>query len=245
MTHCKNSGIASSLATLFFPPLCLACDNIIREEEGSRPFCPSCYSKITPCMDPLCSVCGMPLAGSGDEYRICGKCLLRPPFFSRARTLGKYDGPLLEAIHLFKYQKNVTAGERLGRMMARWSLDCLDLSAYERIIPVPLHPSKLRNRGFNQSLVLARQIARTGSIPLDVTTLVKDSDGIAQVGLGEEERKKNVRNRFSVCNRKGLSGKRFLLVDDVYTTGSTVDECARVLLMNGAKEVGVAALARA
>lgn len=245
MIHCKNSGIASSLAALLFPPLCLTCDNLIRKEDSSRPFCPSCYNKITRSVDPLCSVCGVPLVGPGDEHRTCGECLLRPPSFSQARTLGSYDGPLLEAIHLFKYQKNVTAGERLGRMMARWSLDCLDLPAYDRVIPVPLHPSKLRKRGFNQSLILARQIAGTGPIPLDVTTLVKGSDSIPQVGLGKEERKKNVRNRFSVRNGKGLSGNRFLLVDDVYTTGSTVDECARILLKNGAREVSVAALARA
>lgn len=196
---------------------------------------------------PICSICGKSLEGGfrEDTQRLCVDCLLRPPFFSRARSMGKYEGPLLEALHLFKYRKNITAGERLAKMMSRWALDLPDLHDFDLVVPVPLHPAKLRKRGFNQSLILARRISQTCSIPLDATILVKVSDGDPQVELGRKERKANVRNRFTLAKGKSASGLKILLIDDVYTTGSTVGECARILLKGGAREAAVLTLARA
>ncbi|MDD5476101.1 MAG: ComF family protein [Syntrophales bacterium] len=159
--------------------------------------------------------------------------------------MGVFKGPLLEAIHLFKFQGNMPAGERLGKMMALWVNDCLTLPNYDAILPVPLHASKLRQRGFNQSLVLARQIAKVSSINVNALTLKKVVQGAPQVGLGREERRENVRGTFAVKDSEDLGGMKILLVDDVYTTGSTVRECAVALMKEGASEVDVLTLARA
>jgi len=167
------------------------------------------------------------------------------PPFSMARALGKYEGALLDTIHLFKYHGKISAGEALGRMMAKTSYDFLVIGDYSLIIPVPLHPKRLRERGFNQSLILARQISKIFSIPLDFITLRRKIRTEAQVNLSRQKRVANVRGAFEVTARNGIEGKKILLIDDVYTTGSTVKECSEILMKNGAEEVAVLTLARA
>jgi len=112
------------------------------------------------------------------------------------------------------------------------------------MIPVPLHPKRLRWRGFNQSVILAREVGRQWDVPVDPFVLLRSRETSLQTELAEEERRKNVRGAFSVDPEKPIRGKSFLLVDDVYTSGATVDECSRALLRAGAKEVYVLTLAR-
>lgn len=162
-----------------------------------------------------------------------------------ARALGKYEETLLDVIHLFKYHEKISVGEALGRMMAKTSYDSLAIGDYSLIIPVPLHPKRLRERGFNQSLILARQISKMFSIPLDFITLRRKIRTEAQVNLSRQKRAANVRGAFEVTDRNGIEGKKILLIDDVYTTGSTAKECSEILMKNGAEEVAVLALARA
>ncbi|MCK9229389.1 MAG: ComF family protein [Syntrophales bacterium] len=209
------------------------------------PFCGSCFRRITLTGEPLCPLCGTPFAGTDHTSRLCGECIRKPPPYSRARTIGAFNGPLLEAIHLFKYRNHLPAGERLGSLMARWSYDTLSIADYDRIIPVPLHAAKLKERGFNQSLVLARRIARFSAVPVDALSLQKIAPGHPQVGLGRDRRRENVRGTFALRGGTELEGLKVLLVDDVYTTGSTVRECTHVLMKSGVREVAVLALARA
>ena len=162
-----------------------------------------------------------------------------------ARAMGKYEETLLEIIHLFKYHGKVSVGEALGRIMAKTRYDSLAIETYSLIIPVPLHPKKLRERGFNQSLVLAKQISKMFSISLDFITLRRVLHTESQVNLSRQERVANVRRAFAVTDRNGIEGKKILLIDDVYTTGSTVKECSEILMKNGAEEVAVLTLARA
>ncbi|HET56969.1 MAG TPA: ComF family protein [Deltaproteobacteria bacterium] len=240
----KKTSILPALATLCFPPLCIACGALL-EEEREEPFCPACLSRINRAEGSFCLICGKPLeAPSSDSGHVCGDCILHPPPFSRVRTLGIYEGPLLEAIHSFKYRKNIAAGERLGNMMARRNYDLLNPADYDVVVPVPLHPEKLRKRGFNQALVLAGKIARRFDRPINFTSLKKIAQGPPQVGLGRKRRERNIRGTFAVADESRLQKTRVLLVDDVYTTGSTVRECARVLKQSGAVDVAVVALAR-
>lgn len=167
------------------------------------------------------------------------------PLFTAARAMGVYDAALLDAIHLFKYNGKVTIGRELGNMMADYDYRSFDIGDYALLVPVPLHPRRLRKRGFNQALILARQIARRFSLPLDFTTLQRKVDTGPQVALGKSERGTNVRGAFEAVRSDTLEDRKVLLVDDVYTTGSTVGECAGALLAGGAGEVAVLTVARA
>ena len=129
--------------------------------------------------------------------------------------------------------------------MARGCEEFLVACKAEAIIPVPLHPRRLRWRGFNQSVLLARQISRAYNIPVDCFTLFRKIDTPPQTQLPEEDRRKNMRRAFALAEESAMSGKRVLLVDDVYTSGATVNECSRVLKRGGAREVFVLTLARA
>jgi len=237
-------GILRSLADVVFPPRCMACSGLLDEPEG-RPFCPACASRIRYIASPLCPCCGTPLHGEEGTDHLCGDCLRARPLFSAARAVARYEGVLLDAIHSFKYRGRITDGEILGRMMAGRGYPLFDISAYTLIVPVPLHRRRLRERGFNQAVILAREIAGRLSLPLDVRSLRRRVYTEPQVGLGKGHRTANVRGAFGVVDGEGVEGQRILLVDDVYTTGSTARECAEILMKSGAAEVAVLTLARA
>ncbi len=151
----------------------------------------------------------------------------------------------MDAVHRFKYGRKISVGTALGRMMAQRTYSALTIEDFSMVIPVPLHVKRLRERGFNQSGILAREIARTCSIPLDCASLERKVDTKPQTALKKTERAKNIRGAFAVTNPDNVEGKKILLIDDVFTTGSTLRECARVLIRNGAKEVAALTLARA
>ena len=167
------------------------------------------------------------------------------PPFTIARSLARYEKTLLDAIHHFKYNKKIEIGESLGKMMTQYNYDSLDITDHSLLMPVPLHILRLKKRGFNQALILAKHIARKFSLPVDFTTLIRHVDTKPQVNLGKSERRRNIKGAFTVSQEEKIRGEKILLVDDVYTTGSTVRECSRVLIEKGAKKVSVLTLARA
>jgi ComF family protein len=236
--------MVSGLADILFPPRCITCE--VSPEEGEQaPFCSECLAKVRFIRPPLCTCCGLQFTGTGGVNRLCGNCISKKPFFSTARALGIYDTILLETIHLFKYSGKILIGELMGTVMAEYRYDSLSIPEFSLIIPVPLHPKKLRDRGFNQSLVLGKQISKKFSIPLDFGVLKRRIDTKPQVNLGKSERVKNVKGAFMVKEKERIEGEKVLLVDDVYTTGSTVNECARMLREAKASDVAVLTLARA
>lgn len=243
MMTCEAKEVALGLADVLFPAQCAACGAVLI--DGVDPFCVGCLSAIRLITPPLCPSCGVPFPITEGEDHLCEECILSPPPFSAARALGVYEEPLLDAIHLFKYQGKVAVGRALGRRMARASYESLEIADFSLIIPVPLHPKRLRERGFNQSLILARQVSKRFAIPLDFLTLRRTVHTEAQVTLSGKQRRANVRGAFAVADPVRIQGAKVVLIDDVYTTGSTVAECARVLLKSGAKEVAVLTLARA
>lgn len=187
----------------------------------------------------------MPLPPDTPESSLCLRCSFSPPPFETCRSVGRYESVLLETIHILKYRREIRAGAVLGNLLSSCIGNYLPLPYYNRIIPVPLHKKRLRKRGFNQSLLLARALARDFSLPLDFQSLQRRIHTDPQIGLGRKEREANVLNVFEVVRKDEIANSRILLVDDVYTTGSTVRECTRVLLESGAQSVGVATLARA
>ena len=173
------------------------------------------------------------------------------PYFTRARAWAVYPReeashhPLRRVVQKFKYGRRVSLGKPLGRLLAEGCKGFLESCSADIIVPVPLHPKRLRWRGFNQSVLLARQLSRTYHIPLDPFVIYRSKETPPQTQLTEAERRKNVRGVFALNPQKAIDGKRVLLVDDVYTSGATVNECSGCLKRGGAKEVYVLTLARA
>jgi len=221
----------------------MACGTVLREKNKS--FCPDCFSQIEFIRSPLCSLCGQPFSEPGESDHMCGICLLAAPPFAVARALGQYERVLMDVIHRFKYGGKMSLGERLGEFMADCSYPSLAIADYSLIMPVPLHPRRLRQRGFNQAMILAREIARRFSLGLDFLSLRRVVFTEPQVGLGKDMREQNIRGAFHVADAGRIKGENIILVDDVYTTGSTVKECARILMKSKAEKVAVLTLARA
>lgn len=231
------------LADLIFPPRCTGCEKLIDAAEDAS-FCDRCLSRIRFITSPICPCCGIPLVAGEDDH-LCADCLVARPPYETARAVARYESVMLEAIHSFKYAGKTAAGEALGKMMAAYEYPGFCITDYSLIIPVPLHPRRLRERGFNQAVILAREVAKRFPIELDFLTLKRKALTETQVSLGRQQRRENVRGAFGVDRRQKIERQRILLVDDVYTTGSTVRECAQVLKQNGAAEVAVLTLAMA
>jgi ComF family protein len=199
----------------------------------------------------LCRVCGRPFFDATGDDHLCGACLTRSPYYFSARAWACYprdqtDGhPLRQVVQKFKYGRKVSLGRPLGRLMTAGLAEFLNDCEVDVIVAVPLHPKRLRWRGFNQSVLLAREVSRAYGVPLDLSLLTREKETQPQTQLSEDERRSNVRGAFSVHGKEAINGKKILLVDDVYTSGATVNECSRVLMKARAQEVHVITLARA
>jgi ComF family protein len=237
------------LVDWLYPPRCRACSGTIYGRDAEY-FCSDCWPRIQLVAHPLCNLCGRPFPDAHGDDHHCAGCLTRTPYFVRARAWACYpreeipDHPLRQVLQKFKYGRKVSLGKPLGRLMAHGCQEFFEASPIDLIVPVPLHPKRLRWRGFNQSLLLARQVSRMYEMRVDPFLLYRSRETPPQTQLTEEERRKNVRGAFAIDTGKLLKGKSVLLVDDVYTSGATVNECSRVLVRGGAKTVHVLTLAR-
>jgi ComF family protein len=171
--------------------------------------------------------------------------MIRKKYFTIARALGAFEGSLQAAIHRWKYEGKTHLTSFFSDWMAEglnryWELNSLDF-----LIPVPLHPRRLRERGFNQAHLLVKELSRRTDIPYLKTILRKKKPTLPQVNLSGVERERGLRGAFHVVEKEELLGKSVLLVDDVYTTGATVNECSKVLVRGGAERVDVLTLAHA
>lgn len=188
---------------------------------------------------------------SGEDH-VCGECLTSPKTFSIARAAGVYTKDLIEVIHCYKYKKKIQLARPLGKLLflafiRYWSKQKIDIVA-----PIPLHIKKFRQRGFNQAYLLIRNWFRMAmnlkidlsNMQIDRNLLVRSCWTEPQVGLSRIKRIENIKNAFSITDCDKVFKKKILLVDDVYTTGTTVNECAKVLMKNGAKQVDILTLAR-
>jgi len=171
--------------------------------------------------------------------------LRKRPFYDAAAAPFLYEGSLMRAIHLFKYEAKSSLAGSLGSMLAEFAGTWSKPGHSFLIVPVPLHSKRLRERGFNQSLLLARHVAEHLGAQIDFLSLRRVRYTTPQTGLGKKERRKNVRKAFQVLEPAVFKGKTVLLVDDVATTGNTLDECARVLKRSGCEKVYCLTLARA
>jgi ComF family protein len=230
-----NYGLA--LRTLLFPGHCRLCGSTIR---GEPELCPSCRQDL-PWLDTACRQCAHPLHAS-HAHSLCGHCQKQPPAFDRTTALFHYRPPIDHLIKRFKFAEELQAGSLLsGLLAARLAERDGDLPGL--ILPVPLHPARLRSRGFNQATEIARHVGRKLQIPIDYRLCRRKRNTQAQSLLSPTARRLNLRNAFAVHRPPGTL--HVAIVDDVMTTGHTCNELARALKQAGAVRVEVWVIARA
>jgi ComF family protein len=230
---------AFSILEFFLPRLCLFCGTAVGE-KAEVAVCPECEAQIEWVESPLCTCCGAVFASRDGADRVCGDCTADPPPFSRARAAAIYDGPAALSIKRFKFTRQMAYLPVMQHWLQRPL--CLELVAdADLLVPVPLHLKRLKQRGFNQALFLARGFPQ---VPLGREAVVRLRHTVPQVELKPKERRDNVKGAFAVPDPALVKDKNVLLLDDVYTTGATVRECAKVLRRAGARRVEVLTVAR-
>lgn len=244
--------IAESLFATLFPADCRIC-GLPLSNISRLPVCRNCLSSIRPIPGTVCERCGeailTPFAvpGAGEVLR-CGLCRRAAPKFARAVAYGSYEGALRDLIHLLKYDRVLTVAPVLGKMlvaaMARLNFGPDPIL----VVPVPLYSSKGRERGFNQSDLIVRAALKMqpneGRFEPGFRILKRSRATRSQIGLTRHQRRENLRGAFVVPRPESVAGREVLVVDDVFTTGTTASECTRVLLRAGASKVWVATVAR-
>lgn len=243
----ESVSIVRIMLDFILPPSCLLCH--ANTTRASLPWsCPDCWQKIQYITFPLCSQCGQPLAappeGIASVAHRCGTCILTPPSYTWARAVGLYQGALRELIHAMKYHGIYGLVRPLGELLVQRFAAYWESAPPDLLVPVPLHRSKLRSREFDQALALARQLSQGTGVPMRPDLLIRKRATLSQVGLSAQERRRNIRAAFEVRQPQVCTGKTLLLIDDVYTTGATVQECAACLRHAGAARVDVYTLAR-
>jgi ComF family protein len=246
----KKMNLFSKLIDLIYPPRCPICRAFLWNanleiQNNTFSLCQSCFSEFREIASPLCPVCSRPFVTDMGEDHLCENCLRKMPFYEAIRAPYVYEGTLMKAIHQFKYGAKGLLADSLGPLLAQFAKSLLEESDDYLTMPVPLHAKRLRERGFNQSLLLARHVARHLHTKLDFLCLKRVRYTQPQTGLKKEERRKNVRRAFQLENPEAVEGETILLIDDVATTGNTLNECARVLKRAGCKKVFCLVLARA
>lgn len=228
-----------SLADLLVPPACIACRKPLATDQD---ICAQCWREIHFIRPPLCDVLGIPLPFDPGGTVVSARAEAEPPDYDRARAVAEHGGTMRGLIAAFKYGDRLEPRQVFGRWMQVAGRDLLD--ATDLIIPVPMHRLRLWQRQYNQSAILAKEIGRLEKLPVRYSLLVRHKRTPQQVTLSPSDRLRNPRGAFQVPNRhrRKIAGKRVLLIDDVLTTGATVNACARCLKDAGASGVDVLTL---
>ena len=223
------------------PPLCPSCRDPLGDGIG---LCATCWSKLSLIEPPFCARLGIPFTYDPGPGLLSMEAIANPPAYDRARAAVRYDDVARALVHGFKYGDRLDLAPLMGRWMERAGRELLD--GADALLPVPLHWRRLWARRFNQSAALAAAISELSRVPVLPATLKRVRATAQQVGLSKSERADNVQGAFRVPNeaKTEVAGRRLVLVDDVLTSGATVDTCARALLRAGAAHVDVLVFAR-
>lgn len=235
------AAAAGGVADMLYPPVCLGCGMLTDRHGG---VCATCWTSLSFVEKPYCPILGTPFSHDMGEAIVSPDAIVDPPHFDRARAAVLYDGIAQSLVHALKYRDRTD----LARTMAAWMLRASEghVERCDAIVAIPLHRWRLVRRKFNQSAELARSLAALSGRPFLPASLVRHRPTRQQVGLGARQRQENVRGAFSISEsgKAALFGRRVVLVDDVYTTGATVNAAARVLRAAGATDVTVLTFAR-
>ena len=234
----------SVIVDLCLPRSCAGCRQIDTRPQSS--WCLGCWEKVPWVISPLCPRCGRPFTDSPDSPdHLCGECIEPIFHFDTARSAVLHEGIIRTRIHQFKFGGQIEWAPSLVELLeiayAGWGLPDPDL-----IVPVPLHLKRLKERGFNQSGLLAGEFARKLRVPVSFDAIIRKNRTQPQTRLSRRERLRNVKGAFELAGAQKVRGRRIFLIDDVFTTGTTLSECARVLKSKrGASEVHAVTVTRA
>jgi len=235
-----RQGIGEGLLNFFFPQHCVGCGGYIAESAG-YPLCAECELKIQTFVSPYCLTCGRPV-GSFRQTK-CRRCREKPFSFDIARAITIYDSPMKEAIQAFKYRKIISFRLFFINLLIEFMNGNPFFREVDAILPVPLHPTRLREREFNQSEIIARGISDWYHVPLISKAVDRVKKTQSQVGLSMKERRLNLLGAFEVKNAALVRHQRILIIDDVITSRSTVESLSATLRRSECKTILVLALA--
>ena len=230
------------LLDMLYPRNCIGCGE--SSPEAFRYICWDCWADASHVEPPFCDLCGDPVAGAVDHDFICYTCSAEKPSFDGARSAARYDGVVGEALRKLKYEKALWLAPDMANLLHNCLKAEFPARSFDLIVPVPLHHVRRRSRGYNQSAVLAHELGRQIKCPSISGMLRRIRPTTTQTNLTASQRLSNVKNAFQSRRAKWLAGRRVLLVDDVMTTGATVNACAKALKKGGASSVHVLTVAR-
>lgn len=226
------------LPSRLFPPICILCG---ASAGGGIDLCQACLGDLT-LNHPCCRCCAHPLPTSAPRHALCGACQNRPPAFDRVLTPFRYEGGVIPLITGLKFHGKMNHARLLGQLLCDFLQPVIATRRPERLIAVPLHRQRQTERGFNQALELIRDCARRHGLPLDHRSMARVVATDAQSQLNAKQRRSNVRGAFQLTRK--IQSEYVVLIDDVVTTGSTVNELAKILKAAGVRRVDVWAIAR-
>lgn len=238
----RAGRLCSGALDLLYPRTCAACGGA--PGTAGRHICWDCLMGLPYIQDPYCSLCGDPFDGAVDHDFVCSWCQQDPPAFERARSVVRYRGKVGLLLQGFKYNHATHLAPDLAMLLTGCVRAHLEADGIDAIAYVPLHPRKARERSYNQARLLAEHVSRQLRIPVERNALRRIRWTATQTRLRADERRANVAGAFVTPIPDWVQGRRWLLVDDVMTTGATVAACARVLREHGAARVVVATVAR-
>ena len=220
------------LLDILIPPVCALCNERVSENAT---LCPKCFAQLNFITKPHCKICGRPFDCEVFGEMVCAHCLANPPRFTKARSVLMYDGAARKLILAFKHGDRLDLVPLLTKLMIRVAAELMP--KVDIVMPVPLHRLRLLKRKYNQSAILTKRLAKYYRKPYNFDILKRVRSTCSQGHLTARERRKNVMNAFDIKSSQLIQDKTVLLIDDVLTTGATANECAKVLLKAGAKQV--------
>ena len=228
---------------LVYPRNCQFCETPLTESEGGV-ICASCLATAKLIEPPFCERCALPFHGAVTGKFTCGYCKDLKFHFSRTVSACRAQGIVRDSIHRFKYNRQMYYGPHLAAWLLAAAKRWIDWDNVDAIVPVPLYPRKQRSREFNQAGYLAERLSRDVNVPMRHRELRRVKETVTQTALDAKGRAANLRDAFAVRRAEAFAGKRLVLVDDVFTTGATLDSCAKVLRVAGAEDVIALTVAR-
>lgn len=233
----------ASLIDIIYPRYCLICSSSIIDSSYDGA-CRVCFEKIKVNVSPFCNKCGYPLKSISARRDSCSKCRNLQYYFDRALSVCEYSGIAKRCIQLFKYKRKLIIGRNLSKIMLGFLKDHFSIDNIDLVTAVPLHKSKMKERGFNQAEILAEFIRINLDLPAAFNNLKRTRNTLTQYQLPLCERQLNIQGAFDCTDKSFFKNKSVLIVDDIFTTGATLNECSRILKNAGAKKVYTLTMAR-
>lgn len=223
--------VMHTVIALFYPPRCPGCDEVIVPDEE---LCGICKESIHTVQEPVCKRCGKPMQDERGEY--CTDCMKKKHCYQQGKAVFVYRGVIRQSMYRFKYSNKREYAAYYAKVAARLHGDWVKRNGIEVLVPIPMYIGKQRRRGYNQAEVFARALGRELGIPVDTELVKRVRNTIPQKELSDKERRHNLKNAFQLTPNI-VEYSQIMLIDDIYTTGSTMDAVAEVLLSGGAKNV--------